>query len=34
MTIEKMNEQIGKWKEEKRAYDEKMDKKISDVEKK
>ena len=29
MTIEKMNEQISKWEEQKSEYDEKMDKKIN-----
>lgn len=34
MSIEKMDEQIRKWKEQKKSYDEQMDKKISDMEKK
>ena len=34
MSIEKMNEQIDKMKEQKKDYDEQMDKKISDMEKK
>ncbi len=29
MTIEKMNEQISKWEEQKSEYDEKMEKKIN-----
>ncbi len=32
MTIEKMNEQISRLKEEKKAYDEKMSRKIADLE--
>ncbi len=34
MSIEKMNEQIERLKDQKREYDEQMDKKISDLEKK
>ena len=34
MSVQKLNEQISRWKEEKKTYDEKMDKKISDAEKK
>ena len=33
MTVERMNEQISRWKSQKEAYDEQMEKKISDMEK-